>query len=211
MSLNLNRTSRGVMCGTHNFSTRTNNLLDECIQELVSCGVPVGSKVCYFYLDKGVWNLNLSTKSLGYLSTGNEDKVFKDLLESIGLDFQGDFDTVIFPNSVVGNPFGSSLVVLSNEGEGALKDFIESKVRVIAYSDRNSIPHSLNNFCFRKGNGKELKEMMLSCGSAKDMANKLNKSGFGYRNWIPVKDDYKSMKIASKDSLGNIFYIEVVL
>lgn len=210
MSLILKKSSEGIMYGTHNFSTKTSKLLEACIQELLSCGIPVGNRVCYFYLKDGKWYLNISTKNIGFL--GKEDnKVFRDLLDSIRLDYQGDFDIVVFPNSLKNNPFGNYLVVFKEDNIETLEDFIRSSVKVVAYSNRSRVPLSLNNFCFCKGSGAELKELILSCGSASDMANRLNKSGFGYRNWVSVKDDFNSMKISSEDRLGNIYFIEVRL
>lgn len=210
MSLNISREDRKLWSGISSFSDKTKKLANDCVNELLNCGVPVGNKVCYFILINGVWHMNISVKYLGYLDAGNGDKVFKDLIRSVEADVGHDFGLIVFPNSVGSCPYKDFTVIRDEVVLDGFLDFVKGNAKVRAYNP-NRVPLSLNNFCFSSGSGVELKNMMLECGQAQAMAVSLNRSGFGWRTWLPVKDDYTSMKIKSTDNLGNVRYIEVVL
>lgn len=205
-----NNSSRKVWTGISSFSEKTNKLVDECINELLNCGIPINEKVCYFHLINGIWHLNMSVKYLGFLDEKRGDELFKALIRSVESDVGHDLICIIFPNNVSGCPYGEFTVLTDESLVSKILSFISNSVRVIAYNE-NRIPESLRNFCFSCGDESSLRDMLISCGNARTMASSLNNSGFGYTNWEPVENNYKRMVIGCKDTWGNKHYIRVVL
>lgn len=189
-------------------SDRINILYRRCTDKLYSSGITFYDNVCYFRLNSGVWDMYMSTKHLGYLDGSKHDKIFEDLVNSILYEVGTEVVGIIFHNRVNKCPYNDFTVIVGEELMDKFTKFVRANVDVRSY-DVNLNPESLDNLCYYKGCGRDLRVVVASCGSAEQMALEVNKRKFGYQKWRPVEDSFKRMVIEGQDKFGRIMYISV--